>query len=86
MEVVDRIASVLPVHIRQVGRLGRSVGSGESNSLPFIQAQAVRPGMVMFGEDGGYDIVESVEWVPLERLLSTTSTSSRPTISLPTDS
>jgi DNA helicase-2/ATP-dependent DNA helicase PcrA len=66
MAVVDRIASVLPIHIRQVGRLGRSDGSGESNSLPFIQAQAVRPGMAMFGDDGGYDIVESVEWVPLE--------------------
>jgi DNA helicase II / ATP-dependent DNA helicase PcrA len=65
MEIVDRIASVLPVHIRQVGRLGRSARSGASNSLPFMQAQAVRPGMVMFGEDGEYDVVEAVEWVPL---------------------
>ena len=65
MEVVDLIASALPVHIRQVGRMGRSCGTGESNSLPFIQAQAVRPGMVMFGESGEYDVVESVDWVPL---------------------
>jgi DNA helicase-2/ATP-dependent DNA helicase PcrA len=65
MEVVDRIASVLPVHVRQVGRIGRSAGSGERNSLPFTQAQAVRPGMVMFGDGGEYDVVESIEWVPL---------------------
>ena len=65
MEIVDRIASALPVHIRQVGRLGASAGYRETNSLPFIQAQAVRPGMAMFDEDGGYDVVESVEWVPL---------------------
>ena len=58
IRVVDNIASVLPVHVRQVGRLGRS-------SLPFTTAQSVRPGMVMFDEDGGFDVVESVEWVPL---------------------
>jgi hypothetical protein len=58
MRVVDRIASVLPVHVRQVGRLGGS-------SLPFTTAQSVRPGMVMYDADGGYDVVESVEWVPL---------------------
>ena len=60
-----RVSAACPTSGRS-RRLGRSVGSGESNSLPFIQAQAVRPGMVMFGEDGGYDIVESVESVPLE--------------------
>jgi DNA helicase-2/ATP-dependent DNA helicase PcrA len=58
VRVVDTIASVLPVHVRQVGRLGRS-------SLPFTTAQSVRPGMAMFDEYGGYDIVEAVEWVPL---------------------
>jgi DNA helicase II / ATP-dependent DNA helicase PcrA len=58
MRIVDTIASVLPVHVRQVGRLGQS-------SLPFTTAQSVRPGMAMFDEDGGYDIVEAVEWVPL---------------------
>ena len=58
MRVVDRIASVLPVHVRQVGRLG-------SSSLPFTTAQSVRPGMVMYDDHGGYDVVESVEWVAL---------------------
>ena len=33
---------------------------------PFTQTQAVRPGMAMFSEEGGYDLVESVDWVPLD--------------------
>ena len=37
------------------------------NSLPFMTAASVRPGMAMFTEDGGYDIVESVERVELDR-------------------
>ncbi len=67
MDVVNRIASVLPVHVRQVGRLGLSGETGEVNSLPFTAAQAVKPGMVMFAEEGGYDVVDSVDWVPLYR-------------------
>jgi DNA helicase-2/ATP-dependent DNA helicase PcrA len=34
------------------------------NSLPFIPAESVRPGMVMFTHDGSYDVVESVQVVP----------------------
>jgi superfamily I DNA/RNA helicase len=41
-------------------RLG--VGGRE---LPFVPAAFVRPGMVMFDEHGGCDVVESVEWVEL---------------------
>ena len=37
------------------------------NALPFMTAASVRPGMAMFTEDGGYDIVESVERVELDR-------------------
>jgi superfamily I DNA/RNA helicase len=36
-------------------------------SLPFTQASSVRPGMVMFDEQGGYDVVEWVEPVTLDR-------------------
>ena len=61
MEVVDRIARDVPVHVRQMARLG--AGGGGSNSLPFTAAGSVRPGMVMFGDDGRYDVVESVERV-----------------------
>ena len=35
--------------------------------LPFTQAADVRPGMVMFDGSGGYDVVESVEPVELDR-------------------
>ena len=50
-----------------MGRLGRSGPAGEVNSLPFVEAQSVRPGMVMFDEHGGYDVVERVERIPLDR-------------------
>jgi DNA helicase-2/ATP-dependent DNA helicase PcrA len=66
MAVVGRIADVLPVHVRQVGRLGASEPAGRVNSLPCIDAQSVRPGMAMFGADGGYDVVETVERIALD--------------------
>ena len=40
---------------------------GHQRSLPFTAAHAVRPGMVMFDGDGGYDVVESVERIRLDR-------------------
>jgi superfamily I DNA/RNA helicase len=41
------------------------VGAG-GQALPFVPAALVRPGMVMFAEDGGYDVVESTERVALD--------------------
>ena len=38
-----------------------------ARALPFIPAQNVRRGMAMFTEDGGYDVVESVAEIPLDR-------------------
>jgi superfamily I DNA/RNA helicase len=52
--------------VRYAARLGAPV-AGMKNSLPFMTAASVRPGMAMFTEDGGYDVVESVERVELER-------------------
>jgi DNA helicase-2/ATP-dependent DNA helicase PcrA len=46
----------------RVARLGRDGGT-----LPFKPAAFVRPGMLMFDEHGGYDVVESVERVELDR-------------------
>jgi len=69
MRVVERIRSVLDVSVQRVARLGAN-GDGESvegKSLPFLPASAVRPGMVMFTADGGYDVVEKVERVGLHR-------------------
>jgi DNA helicase-2/ATP-dependent DNA helicase PcrA len=66
MDVVREIESVLYVHVRLVARLGND-GDTASCSLPFIPAASVRRGMVMFDGDGGYDVVESAEVVPLDR-------------------
>jgi DNA helicase-2/ATP-dependent DNA helicase PcrA len=66
MDVIFRIWCATPVSVRCVARLGRG-GKGECNTLPFLPAASVRPGMVMFTEDGGYDVVEQVRQVPLER-------------------
>jgi DNA helicase-2/ATP-dependent DNA helicase PcrA len=52
--------SVAGPGVRAVARLGL----GEE--LQFTQAAAVRPGMVMFDEEGGYDVVDRVEPVKLE--------------------
>ncbi len=65
MEVVERIKTAIPVHVKLVARLGESREG--KNTLPFIPAASVRPGMAMFDEDGGYDLVESVDVVELDR-------------------
>ncbi len=68
LKVVGRIESVLDVQVRFQARLGAARATGrESATLPFMPAASVRPGMVMFTEDGGYDVVESVARVPLDR-------------------
>ena len=48
------------IWLRASARLG--AGGGE---LPFTPASRVEPGMLMFDERGGYDVVESVERVEL---------------------
>jgi DNA helicase-2/ATP-dependent DNA helicase PcrA len=59
VETVNRIRMATPASIRPVARLG-------GRSLPFLPAASIRPGMVMFGEDGDFDVVESVTRVPLD--------------------
>ncbi|MGI8945442.1 MAG: 3'-5' exonuclease, partial [Thermoleophilaceae bacterium] len=65
-EVVDRIATVTPVLVREKARLGSSAAASGHNSLPHLPAASVRPGMAMFAEDGSYDVVESVEYIALD--------------------
>ena len=43
-----------------------ALGPG-GGALPFTPAASARPGMVMFDGDGGYDVVESVQRVILDR-------------------
>ena len=67
MDVVDRIQTATPVTVRHAARLGaRDAGDAGRNSLPFTPAASVRPGMVMFAEDGSYDVVERVESVTID--------------------
>ncbi|HEY6890863.1 MAG TPA: 3'-5' exonuclease, partial [Solirubrobacter sp.] len=60
VETVNRIRMTIPASVRPVARLG-------AKSLAFMPAGSVRPGMVMFGEDGEFDLVETVERVPLDQ-------------------
>jgi superfamily I DNA/RNA helicase len=52
-------------YIGDGGRPAARLGPG-GQALPFTPAALVRPGMVMFDEDGGYDAVESVQRIALQ--------------------
>ncbi|MGB3633743.1 MAG: 3'-5' exonuclease, partial [Rubrobacteraceae bacterium] len=68
IEIVERISSVLDINIQRVARFGSDDGELiENKSLPFVKASAARPGMAMFVENGGYDVIEKVERVTLDR-------------------
>jgi DNA helicase-2/ATP-dependent DNA helicase PcrA len=64
--IAERIGAVLPVSVRFQARLGTQLETPERNSLPFVPAASVRPGMAMFAEDSSYDIVERVERIALD--------------------
>jgi DNA helicase-2/ATP-dependent DNA helicase PcrA len=70
--VLDRVREIqshLDVQVRFTARLGanRAGENPTKNSLPMVPASAVRRGMVMFDEQGGFDTVESVSWCELDR-------------------
>jgi DNA helicase-2/ATP-dependent DNA helicase PcrA len=68
VRLAGNIDAALDVDVCFLGRFGeKQSGRIVGNSLPNIPAASVRPGMTMFTEDGGYDAVESVEEVYLER-------------------
>jgi DNA helicase-2/ATP-dependent DNA helicase PcrA len=62
----DRIRETVDVSVRYAARLG-AAAEGMKDALPFMRAMSVRPGMAMFTADGGYDVVERVERVALDR-------------------
>ncbi len=65
-DIVRRISSVLDVAVRPSARLAANDVNTCTNSLPFLAASSLRPGMVMVDEDGRFDVVTSVESVPIE--------------------
>ena len=65
--IVERIRETVRVSVRYQARLGINDCGVERNTLPFTRASAVRPGMVMFAAEGGYDVVDKVERLRLDR-------------------
>lgn len=47
---------------------GKKLRPKDGNSLPFLPAASVRPGMMLFDEEGGYDEVREVAQVPAKSL------------------
>jgi DNA helicase-2/ATP-dependent DNA helicase PcrA len=67
LRLAGQIRNVLPVEVRLLGRFGPTQpGHLSGNSLPFIPASSVRPGMTMFTAEGGYDAITKVEKVRLD--------------------
>jgi DNA helicase-2/ATP-dependent DNA helicase PcrA len=68
-EIVEQLQDKLGVSVRYTARLAAQNGAvgKERNSLPFMPASAVRPGMVMVNERGEFELVERVERVTLDR-------------------
>ncbi len=66
IERTKQIQSALDVEVRWTARLGCKV-AGQGNSLPMIPAGSVRPGMVIFGDHGEFDLVTCVADVPTDR-------------------
>lgn len=66
---VEDLEQALEVSVRFTARLaGQADGSRKDrNSLPFMPASSVRPGMVMVDGGGAFDVVERVERVELDR-------------------
>lgn len=62
-EQLSRLLELFPdasaVHTARLG--GKKQNSKEGNALPFLPAGSVQPGMALFAEDSGYDLVEKVE-------------------------
>jgi DNA helicase-2/ATP-dependent DNA helicase PcrA len=65
LKIVQRIRETFPgLNVIRTARLGPGTAGG-SNSLPFLPAASIRPGMALFVGDGGYDTVVKVDPVPL---------------------
>jgi superfamily I DNA/RNA helicase len=68
IEAVEEIEDAIDVSVRFTARLAAQDGPTKDwNSLPFMPASSVRPGMVMVNERGEFDVVTTVESVVLDR-------------------
>jgi DNA helicase-2/ATP-dependent DNA helicase PcrA len=60
LRLAAQVGRAFPINLIRMARIG--IG----RSLPLLPAASVMPGMAMFGDDGGYDIVDRVERVRLD--------------------
>jgi DNA helicase-2/ATP-dependent DNA helicase PcrA len=68
IETVEDIEAAIDVSVRFTARLAAQSGPTKDwNSLPFMPASSVRPGMLMVNELGEFDPVTAVESVVLEK-------------------
>jgi DNA helicase II / ATP-dependent DNA helicase PcrA len=65
LSTVERIRGELDFHLQLNARLGRNP-DGVANSLPFMPASSLRPGMVMVDADGNFDVIDKVDRVSIE--------------------
>ena len=65
LSTVERIRGELDFHLQLNARLGRNP-DGVANSLPFMPASSLRPGMVMMGADGSFDLIDKVDRVSID--------------------
>jgi len=65
LSTVERIRGELDIHLQLNARLVRNP-NGVANSLPFMPASSLRPGMVMTDADGNFDVIDKVERLPLD--------------------
>ncbi len=66
LATVERVKGELDVQLQLNARLADNP-DGVANSLPFMSASSLRPGMVMVDAEGQLDVVERVERVRLDR-------------------
>jgi DNA helicase-2/ATP-dependent DNA helicase PcrA len=66
---IEDIEEAVDVSVRFTARLAAQQRGRleDRNSLPFMPASAIRPGMVMVNEDGEFEVAERVERVVLDR-------------------
>jgi DNA helicase II / ATP-dependent DNA helicase PcrA len=65
LSTVARVRGELDFHLQLNARLVRNP-DGVANTLPFMPASSLRPGMVMVDANGDFDLIETVEQVPIE--------------------
>jgi DNA helicase II / ATP-dependent DNA helicase PcrA len=64
LSTIERVRGVLDFQLQLNARLAHNP-EGVTNALPFMPASSLRPGMVMLGADGTFDVIDNVEQVSL---------------------